>query len=95
VEQTASDSEDNDSKTSDEDALMQLIRSYKASCNVSRFLGMTRANQASQTIHVNVDPSRVRSLLSKLSQTDAVTVTDGGCDTGLLGAGWYVLEYTG
>ena len=47
VEETASDSEDNDSDTSDEDALMQLIRSYKASRNVSRFLGMTRANQAS------------------------------------------------
>ena len=26
---------------------------------------------------------------------DAVAITDGGCDTGLLGAGWYITEYTG
>ena len=48
-----------------------------------------------RTIHVNIDPSRVRSLLSKLSKTDAVAVTNGGCDTGLLGAGWYIAKYTG
>ena len=48
-----------------------------------------------RTVHVNIDPTRVRSLLAKLSQTDSIALTDGGCDTGLLGAGWYIVEYTG
>ena len=58
-------------------------------------IGMAKTGPATRTIHVNIDPSQVRSLLSKLSKTDAVAVTDGGCDTGLLGAGWYITEYTG
>jgi hypothetical protein len=95
AEEDASESESDDSEPGDEDALVRLLRSYKASRHVSRFIGMARATTASRTIHVNVDPSRVRSLLSKLSKTDAVAVTDGGCDTGLLGAGWYISEYTG
>ena len=48
-----------------------------------------------RTVHINIDPTRVRSLLAKLSQTNAIALTDGGCDTGLLGAGWYIAAYTG
>jgi hypothetical protein len=33
--------------------------------------------------------------MSKLDKEDIVALSDGGCDTTLLGAGWYILEYTG
>ena len=35
------------------------------------------------------------SLISRLFPQELVVVADGGCDTGLLGTDWYVLEYTG
>ena len=43
---------------------------------------------------VNVDPTKVWSLISQLSPQESVVVADGGCDTGLLGTDWYVLKYT-
>jgi hypothetical protein len=56
---------------------------------------MVKTTPMARTVHVNIDPTRVRSLLAKLSQTDSIALTDEGCDTGLLGAGWYIVEYTG
>jgi hypothetical protein len=56
---------------------------------------MVKTTPATRTIHINIDPTHVRSLLAKLSHTDSIALTDGGCDTGLLGAGWHILEYTG
>jgi hypothetical protein len=38
---------------------------------------------------------KVRALVSQLAKMEAVALIDGGCDTTLLGTGWYILEYTG
>jgi predicted TPR repeat methyltransferase len=48
-----------------------------------------------RTFHVGVDPSHVRSLITRLTAQYSVAILDGGCDTGLLGDGWYILDYFG
>lgn len=48
-----------------------------------------------RTLYVNIDPSHVRSLAARLSGNTYMALLDGGCDTGLLGEGWYILSYTG
>ena len=50
---------------------------------------------SAHTVCVSVDPSKVRSLVSRLSPCKSLVIINGGCDTGLLGTDWYVLEYMG
>ena len=92
------DKEDEDTDSSgdsDTEQLVQLFKSYKASCNSSHFIGMARTVIANRTVHVNMDPTKIRALTSRLAYNDAIVIADGGCDTGLLGSGWYIHEYTG
>ena len=92
--------EDSDTSTDDEETIREvsrLLRSHKATRDAVRFLGMTVTTPSPpehRTIHVNLDPGRVRSLASRLTPRESIVVADGGCDTGLLGTDWYVLEYT-
>jgi hypothetical protein len=48
-----------------------------------------------QDIHVSVNMGKVRALMLQLDEKEVVAISDGGCDTTLLGTGWYILEYTG
>ena len=92
--------EDSDTSSDDEETLQEvtrLLHSHKATRDAAHFLGMvvtTPSFPAHRTVHVNVDPGCVRSLASHLTPRESVVVADGGCDTGLLGTDWYVLEYT-
>ena len=92
--------EDSDTSSDEEETLREvthLLCSHKATRDAARFLGMavTRPSfPAHCTAHVNLDPGRVRSLASHLTPRKSIVVADGGCDTGLLGTDWYVLEYT-
>jgi hypothetical protein len=70
-----------------------VLRSYKASRNLTRFAGMVKTHP--RTFHVGVDPSHVHSLVTRLTAQYSVAILDGGCDTGLLGDGWYILDYFG
>jgi hypothetical protein len=38
---------------------------------------------------------KVQALMSQLDKMEVVALSDGGCNTTLLGTGWYILEYTG
>ena len=99
---TAEAQEDSDTSTDDEckETLQEvswLLCSHKATRDATPFLGMTITtpnHPTHRTVCVNVDPAQVRSLASRLSPCESIIVVDGGCDTGLLGADWYVLEYT-
>ena len=74
-----------------------MFCSHKASHEAAQFLGMaitTPHPPPTWTVCVNMDPTKVRSLISCLSPHESIVVADGGCDTGLLGTDWYVLEYT-
>ena len=73
-----------------------VLQSHKATRNAACFLGMTTSvpNTPSDcTVCVNVDPSKLHSLVSRLSPWELVIVADGGCDTGLLQTDWYVLVH--
>jgi uncharacterized protein YlbG (UPF0298 family) len=85
--------ESEDDSEDEEEALNRIIRSYKATRNLNRFGGMVRTSN--RDVHVSVDMGKVRALMSKLDKEEIVALSDGGCDTTLLGAGWYILEYTG
>ena len=74
------------------------MQSHKATLDAMHFLGMTTTiphTPSDCTVCINVDPSKVYSLVSRFSPWELVVVADGSCDTGLLGTDWYVLEYTG
>ena len=92
--------DDSNTSSDDEETLQEvtcLLRSHKVTRDAARFLGMavtTPRLLGQRTIHVNMDPGCVRSLASHLTPQESVVVADGGCDTGLLGTGWYILEYT-
>jgi hypothetical protein len=38
---------------------------------------------------------KVRALMSQLDKMEVIALSNGGCDTTLLGTGWYILEYMG
>lgn len=88
---------DTSTSSQDDEALIQLLKSYKASRkNVSRFVGMVKTTADTRILHVNVDPRCVRSLLARLLADISVALMDGGCDTGLLdGRSWHIVCYTG
>jgi hypothetical protein len=71
------------------------MKSYKATRNVNRFAGMMKTQVAPRDIHIRLDPTKVRALVSKLMKKESVAVSNGGCDTTLLGEDWYIAEYTG
>ena len=74
-----------------------MLHSHKATHEAARFLGMTVTIPhplPDQTVCINADPAKVRSLISCLSPCESVVVTNSRCDTRLLGTDWYVLEYT-
>ena len=92
--------EDSDASSDDEETLQEvthMLWSHKASCEAAQFLGMaitTPHPPPTWTVCVNMDPTKVCSLISCLSPCKPIVVADGGCDTKLLGTDWYVLEYT-
>jgi hypothetical protein len=43
---------------------------------------------------MNIDPAKVWALVSKLAKDESVELSDSGCNTGLFGYGWYIVEYT-
>jgi hypothetical protein len=96
-EDNESSGSDSGTESHDDEQLVQLLKSYKASRSVNRFMGMVRIQPSEpRTLHINVDPRRVRSLIARLSANESVAVMDGGCDTGLLGGkSWYIVAYTG
>jgi hypothetical protein len=91
AKQINTESEDNSDDV--EEALNFIIRSYKATQNLNRFGGMVRTSH--HNVHVSVNMGKVRAFMSQLDEKEVVTLSDGGCDITLLGAGWYILEYTG
>jgi hypothetical protein len=89
------DDNSDEEEEEDGDALTRVMRSYKATQNLNRFAGMMKTMTPTRNIHVHLDMAKVRALVSKLAQTESVALSDGGCDTTLLGDGWYITEYTG
>ena len=75
-----------------------VLQSHKATHDAEHFLGVTTTiphTPSDYTVCVNVHPSKVYSLVSRLSPWESVVMANGGFDTGLLSTDWYVLEYTG
>jgi hypothetical protein len=48
-----------------------------------------------RTLHLHLNPYHVRSLNAQLAIQEYMALLDGGCDTSLLGDGWYIQAYTG
>ena len=99
----ATDDSDTSSDDETEETAQELARvlcSHKATHQAVRFFGMTTTAVphalSDCTVCFGVDPSKkVCSLVFRLSPQELVVIADGGCDAGLLGTDWYVLEYTG
>jgi hypothetical protein len=93
---TQPQNDDSDEEEDDEEILTRVMKSYKATRNLNRFAGMAKTRtHTTRDIHVHLDKAKVRALVSKLTQTESVALSDGGCNTTLLGDGWYITEYTG
>jgi hypothetical protein len=69
--------DDSDAGDHQDDALNQIMRSYKkATQNVNRFAGMMKTQPAPRDIHIRLDPTKVRALVSKLTKKESVAASE-------------------